>query len=124
MLPGGVELSSVLCVGSSASLAFSSVLEYMQVKPTEETIMHYSNDTQRGPAQEPITITDQNVGDWICARAPLQLEIPPGYFEKVKRQLQGMADDGRLTREDLAKITQEAIIERERRSASDFIDTL
>lgn len=83
-----------------------------------------SNDARRGPAQEPITITDQNVGDWICVRAPIQLETPRGYVHTVKRQLQEMANEGRLTREDIAKITQEAIIERERRSAPDFIDTL
>ena len=31
--------------------------------------MQPSNDARKGPAQEPITITDQNVSDWICARA-------------------------------------------------------
>lgn len=58
------------------------------------------------------------------APAPIQLETPRGYFETVKSNLQGMANDGRLTREDLAKITRDAIIERERRNAPDFVDTL
>ena len=78
--------------------------------------MSPSMDNRLPPKPERIVITPSNAADWICARAPLQLETPPGYFDRVMRGLQKQVDEGRLTGEDLAKIEQEAIVERARRS--------
>jgi hypothetical protein len=73
-------------------------------------------DNRPAPQPERVVITEAHTADYTCARTPIQLETPPGYFGSVMRGLQTQADEGRLTREDLAKIEQEAIVERARRS--------
>ena len=73
-------------------------------------------DNRSAPVPERLVITEAHAADYICARTPIQLETPPGYLSSVMRGLQTQADEGRLTREDLAKIEQEAIVERARRS--------
>jgi len=116
MLSGEVLRNPMLALLFAVPRTHSKILwrTHMQITFTNRPTSH----------PEPLVITHQHTADFICARTPISLETPPEYFDRVMRGLQKQADEGQLTQEDIAKIAQEAIIERARRESPDFWDEL